>query len=870
MKWTKLLLILAAFHLLPFSVFGQCTEYFNDVDLTTNPAWTGTTDSWLVNNNLQLQSNNTVASSTFYIATANKLAVNAQWEFSVTLNFNTSSANYVDVYLTASDSILTSNNNTGYFVRTGNTDDEISLYRKDSAGTIKKIIDGVNGTTNSSSNQLKIKVIRNAHNEFQLFREVGNSGSFTSEGKVADSTYTTSAYFGILVRQSTSSFFKKHYFDDIVVQDYNPDILSPVIDSVTVTSVNTLDVLFSEAVDPGSAQSLSNYEVKDLGSPGSVLLDATNAALVHLVFNNNFKNGMQHTLFASNVEDVAGNAMDKDSATFSFYTPQRFDVIVDEIMADPSPTVGLPNAEYIELKNTSSKNLDLKGWKITTVSASSGPFPSYILPADSFVIITSTSNVQSMSAYGRVLGVGSFPALDNDGTTITLLSKEATAIHSVSYHTGWYANQVKSDGGWSLEMIDTHYPCSGQTNWKASTHQSGGTPGTKNAVDAANKDEETPFIANVFLKDSTTIVLTFSEPVDSSGATDLSHYKLSPAFAFNTVSIVNPDITQVQIKLSSPLAAATVYTLTVSGISDCAGNEISSQNKVMIGLPQTIEKNDVVVNEILFNPRPDAYDYVELYNRSNKIIDAAQLYIANRNSNGAISSLKKLSEKQYYIFPGDYVVITEDVASLQMSYLVKNAAAVLTLSSLPSFPDTKGTVVLVNSQGDVIDEVAYSKDWHFGLIADDDGVALERIDPDAASQNKENWHSAASTAGYGTPTYKNSQYKQTDKVNATIAITPKVFSPDNDGYEDFAAINYQLSESGYVANILIFDASGRLVRSLVKNGMLGLKGSWNWDGLDEKKQRLPMGSYIIYTEFFNLQGKKLQFKNVVVLARRLK
>jgi hypothetical protein len=869
MKATKLLLILAAIHLLPVSVFAQLTEYFNDVDLTTNPAWTGTSDSWMVNNNLQLQSNNTVVNSSFYLSSVNTLATRAQWEFSVTLSFNTSSANYVDVYLTASDSILTSNNTTGYFVRIGNTDDEISLYRKDSAGVTRKIIDGVNGVTNTSSNKLKIKVIRDADREFQLFRETVNSGSFTSEGRATDSTYTTSAFFGILVRQSTSSFFQKHFFDDIILKAYDPDKTPPAIRSVAATSANTLDVLFSEAVDSSSAASVSNYEVKDIGKPGSVLLETTNPALVHLVFNNNFKNGDQHTLTVQNVKDLAGNVINKDTTTFSHYVPQRFSLIIDEVMADPSPMVGLPNAEYIELKNISGRSLDLKGWRVTTGSGSSGAFPDYSLPADSFVIISSTSNKQILSDYGQVIGVGSFPALGNEGTTITLLSKEGIAIHSVSYHPNWYANEVKSEGGWSLEMIDTHYPCSGQSNWKASTHQSGGTPGRKNAVDAVNRDEEAPVVAHTFLKDSSTIVLTFNEPIDSSGANNIAHYKLEPAVAINFVSIMSQDLTQVQLKLSVPLAAATVYTLHVSGIADCAGNEINSQDKVLIGLPQATGKSDVVINEILFNPRPNANDFIELYNRSNKVVDASQLYIANRNSTGAVNSLKKLTEKPAYFFPGDYFVITEDAINLQQAYLVKNPSAVIEISSLPSFPDDKGTVVILNGQGEVVDEVVYSKDWHFGLIADDDGVSIERIDPDAESQNKESWHSAASTAGYGTPTYKNSQYKQADKISAMIEVNPKVFSPDNDGYEDLATINYQLSESGYVANILIFDASGRLVRSLVKNGMLGLKGSWNWDGLDEKKQRLSMGPYIIFTELFNLQGKKLQFKNVVVLAKKL-
>jgi hypothetical protein len=50
---------------------------------------------------------------------------------------------------------------------------------------------------------------------------------------------------------------------------------------------------------------------------------------------------------------------------------------------------------------------------------------------------------------------------------------------------------------------------------------------------------------------------------------------------------------------------------------------------------------------------------------------------------------------------------------------------------------------------------------------------------------------------------------------------------------------------------------------------LALSGYWNWDGLDDKKAKLPVGCYVILTEMFNLQGQKERFKNVVVLARRL-
>ncbi len=105
------------------------------------------------------------------------------------------------------------------------------------------------------------------------------------------------------------------------------------------------------------------------------------------------------------------------------------------------------------------------------------------------------------------------------------------------------------------------------------------------------------------------------------------------------------------------------------------------------------------------------------------------------------------------------VVVTEDADNLSLNYLVEKAESVLTPASLPSFPDEEGFVLLLNQQGAVVDEVNYSDDWHFKLIDNAEGVSLERVDSDGPSQEAANWHSAASTAGYGTPGYKNSQFK---------------------------------------------------------------------------------------------------------------
>jgi hypothetical protein len=328
-----------------------------------------------------------------------------------------------------------------------------------------------------------------------------------------------------------------------------------------------------------------------------------------------------------------------------------------------------------------------------------------------------------------------------------------------------------------------------------------------------------------------------------------------------------PLFNQVQLKCNTTLPRDKIYTVTATNVKDCLGNTIGAINHVKVGLPSEPGTGDLVINEILFDPVVNGFDYVEFYNKSTRILDASKLFIATRNSGGVISSAKTLGSSAFYIFPGDYIVETEDAGRLSLQYLVKNPEKVLVVSSPPSFPNDAGTVVLLNSQGAVVDEVNYKDDWHFKLLSDPEAVSLERIDPGAPSNEPSNWHSAASTAGYGTPTYQNSQFKSLNAINAKIQITPPVFSPDNDGRDDIATIQFEMTGTGWMGSITIFDVSGRPVRFLARNNLLGLKGYYNWDGMDENGKRLPMGSYIALTELFNLQGKKERYKNLVTLVR---
>jgi hypothetical protein len=277
---------------------------------------------------------------------------------------------------------------------------------------------------------------------------------------------------------------------------------------------------------------------------------------------------------------------------------------------------------------------------------------------------------------------------------------------------------------------------------------------------------------------------------------------------------------------------------------------------------------NLVINEILFNSGSAGSDYVEFFNRTEKIIDASTLYVANRSASGQLASIKRIIETPLLVFPGDYLTISDDIEKVQTKYLTKNANRLIQVSALPSLPNEKGTIVLLDKQGKPIDELNYDEDWHFALINNREGIALERIDPMIATQLRENWTSAASTAGFGTPTYENSQFRQHANGPGQISIEPTVFSPDSDGFDDICFIHYELNEPNYVANITIFDANGQIIRRLYNNASLSQYGSLRWDGLGENRKSLPIGVYIIYTEIFNLWGKTKKFKNVVILAKK--
>jgi hypothetical protein len=648
------------------------------------------------------------------------------------------------------------------------------------------------------------------------------------------------------------------------VYDITPDTEAPTVTGF-VADGTTVIVNFSEPIDEDELE-LSDFSFVS-GLPISTVEVINNGNAVELTLSEPLEVGVEYTLFVASVFDCAGNELvDFEITLISGFEPEPGDIIFTEIMADPTPAVGLPESEYLEIYNRSESVIDLNGCSISGV-----PIDRQVLiyPGE-YRILLSAGNQEEFEFFANAVGLEDFSStfLTNSGKLLELFNANDDLIDSVEYEDTWYQNATKAEGGWSLELINPEAPCSSADNWIASQNELGGTPGEQNSVFDPIPDTTPPNAIAAYPVGAGEFEILFDSQVDEDTPFDIV-ISIEPDLETGFVSFDPDNPNFLNVLLADDMQEDVIYTVTVSQFADCWGNVQTEEQTLQVAIPETAEEGDLIINEVLFNPRGDGSDYVEIYNNSQKIISLEGWQLANEED-GIPADQELITERAVLLFPGDYLAITDNKQNVVSTYPFAKENRILQIEGMPSYANSDGVVYLTNFLLEPIDRFAYSEDYHFELLNDPDGVSLERISFDNPTNDPENWISAAENQGFGTPGYENSQaYFGTEETVEEVLVDPELFSPDNDGFQDVTNIHYEFSEPGYAVNVTIYDDHGREVVDLVNNEVIGTSGSFVWDGITDRGELARMGIYIVYFEVFDLDGNISGFKKTCVVGHKL-
>lgn len=856
---------------LSWSLFAQFTDDFSTGTLATY--WQGDTDVFTVTDGeLQLsdaapESNNT--SVLFALAPTSTAAVTT-WSFNLRCEFAPSTSNFATVFLTADQPPVNGNAWRGYFLKVGGisgSDDALELYRKDDNGT-ELLLAGTSGAVGADPVNLSVVVERTITGEWTLEADYSGGQDYDPQGTVTDNTYSSGLYFGFGC-QYTSSRNMAFFFDNIEVDPIVVDMEAPLAQSVNVQAANAIIVQYNEPLAQTSGETPINYSLNNgIGAAQSVSFPDGDRTRLLLTFANNLTNLNTYTLNLTDVEDLTGNVNPSQDLSFEFLLPEvpvAGDLIITEIFPDPTPPIGLPDFEYIELYNASDKVLSLAGLGLSTGSTPRELDPYVMLP-QSYVILCDQDAASALGAFGEVATLASFPALTNGGDDLILTDSDGNILVSLIYDDSWYQDPLRAEGGYAMELIDSTLPNDCPGNWKASVAAAGGTPGQENSVNGSALENVAPVLLTAFAPSSTEIVVRFDDVLDS-GIDLTDFFSINPNLEIGT-ALLEPDRQSVRLFLGSTLAENTVYEVSaLAGLKDCIGNEATTTSSVQVGLTVSPGPGDLVINEILFNPNTGGVDFLELYNPGSKILNLQGLRLSNEAITTGTTST--IVEANTVLLPGEFVVFTPNPSNILLEYTVPNPAA-LVENNLPTMADDEGNISVYNSFI-LLDALDYTEDWHSRLLSDRGGVSLERLRAESVTQSEGNWASAASTVGYATPTARNSQ-DRTSVIPPTedfFVLPEKTFSPDGDGFQDVLEIQYSSDQAGYLARIAIFDAQGRLVRQLEDLELLAGTGSFLWDGTTDEEQKARIGIYILVAEIFTTEGDTLTEKHTCVLAGRL-
>ncbi|MEO8398287.1 MAG: lamin tail domain-containing protein [Ignavibacteriaceae bacterium] len=693
-----------------------------------------------------------------------------------------------DVIIPANDSSLLKPKSFAVILE-GDYDFENGIYNSiiPAGVLVLKISDnafGSSGMANTSDRTLNL--LNNLDDTLSVYTYSANNGSGISDEKIILNRNDNSTNWANALQTNGTPGFKNSVTPidfDLSLSKISITPIQPIENNNVTVSVKVKNIGFQNA-DNYTIQIFNDLNFDSTGTADELIFSQsfTNLSSGDSITANTILNSIQagtYNIFCriifTNDEDTLNN---KKNFSFIVFPPgNNFnDIIINEIMYAPSS--GEP--EWVELYNKTSSPINLKK---LTLSDNSTSFlitaNDFFIDPKSYVVVSRDSSILNFYSVESPIVAANFPALNNSGDAVVIKDSLGILLDSLEYLPGWGG----SVGGKSLERILVDGQSVQQQNWGTSQSLNKATPGKINSITPKNFDlkvstfepekdfeiigEQIGFqivIKNIGLNQVDNFQLEFYKDINldsipqsteliSSSNGNLILPNDSNDFSVSTNNLTNGENYFIA-KINYPLDEDTTNNLKFTKISAAQINE---------------NRSDVIINEFMYAPAFPQPEWIELFNRSEKIINLKNYKIADDSD--TISVIKN----SVILNPKEYFIITRDSSIINYFNVKSNFVE----SNFPTLNNSGDRIILIDSLNRTIDSLEYLFTW-----GGTGGKSLERIDPNFISTDSASWSTSKSFQG-GTPGYINS-VTQKDFDGAVLKIN---FNPLNPFFGDEVSIS---------------------------------------------------------------------------------
>jgi len=283
-----------------------------------------------------------------------------------------------------------------------------------------------------------------------------------------------------------------------------------------------------------------------------------------------------------------------------------------------------------------------------------------------------------------------------------------------------------------------------------------------------------------------------------------------------------------------------------------ANDDLADDNKRAVRAYVSCLESPLIINEFMPVPYIGQTEWVEVYNRSERVVDIQGWQISDNSLSG-----KTWIDSSMKIEPNEYLLLSEEPEI--------NACAwdclIIPVAGFPTLNNSEDRVVIFDPRGLGMDAVSY--DAFSALV---EGRSRERIRTIGAGSGSDNWGLCINESG-STPGYENSLHLTALSQQLDIELDPNPFTPNGDGQQDELIIRYELPVEQALMSVMIYDMAGRKIAEPVQIRAIAHRGQVSWDGMTSYGGIATTGLYICKLLIDDLQGNVSETLRKVYLHR---